>query len=178
MAEYDHILSVMTNMALVMERSPAAFEKIGEEDLRTHFLVQLNGHYEGDATGETFNYGGKTDILIRSDGRNIFIGECKYWGGPRKLLETVDQILGYTSWRDSKAAILLFNRQKNFSAVLESIPATMVGHSSVKREIARPTETSFRYILGQRDDPNREIMLTVMAFDVPQPTSANLPVSL
>lgn len=173
LAEYEHILSVMTNMAIVMERSPAAFEKIGEEDLRTHFLVQLNGHYEGDATGETFNYGGKTDILIRSDGRNIFIGECKYWGGPKKLLETVDQIQGYTSWRDSKAAILLFNRQKNFSAVVESIPKTMSGHPSIKREISRPTETSFRYILGQKDDMNREILLTVMAFDVPQIATAN-----
>jgi hypothetical protein len=40
-----------------------------EEDLRQHFLAQLNGHFEGSATGETFNYEGKTDILIRERGR-------------------------------------------------------------------------------------------------------------
>jgi hypothetical protein len=28
-----------------------------------HFLVQLNGQYEGQATGETFNFEGKTDMI-------------------------------------------------------------------------------------------------------------------
>jgi hypothetical protein len=102
MDHYEHILSVMTNMTLVMERSPSAFAAMDEEVLRWHFLVQLNGLYEGQATGETFNYEGKTDILIRVNGRNIFIAECKYWGGPKKLTETIDQLLGYTSWRDTK----------------------------------------------------------------------------
>ncbi len=69
-ADYDHILNVVQNMAHVMERSPSAFVGMDEEALRSHFLVQLNGHYEGQATGETFNYQGKTDILIRSEGRN------------------------------------------------------------------------------------------------------------
>jgi hypothetical protein len=85
MEDYEHILSVMTNMALVMERSPSAFHAIREEDLRQHFLVQLNGQFEGQATGETFNYAGKTDILVRSEGKNVFIAECKYWNGPKKL---------------------------------------------------------------------------------------------
>ena len=83
--DYDHILSVLQNMVHVMERSPSAFASMDEEALRSHFLVQLNGHYEGQATGETFNYEGKTDILIRADGKNIFIGECKFWSGPRSF---------------------------------------------------------------------------------------------
>jgi hypothetical protein len=37
-------------MVGVMERSPHAFKDMGEEDLRSQFLVQLNGHYEGQAT--------------------------------------------------------------------------------------------------------------------------------
>jgi len=41
----------------------------------------LNTHYEGGATGETFNAAGKTDILIRVEDRNVFIGECKWWSG-------------------------------------------------------------------------------------------------
>lgn len=73
--DYEHILSVLENMVGVMEQSPGAFREIDEESLRTHFLVQLNGHFSGDATGETFNYEGKTDILIKVDGKNIFIGE-------------------------------------------------------------------------------------------------------
>jgi hypothetical protein len=43
-AEYQHILGVMENMAHVLERSPKVFYNLDEESLRTHFLVQLNGH--------------------------------------------------------------------------------------------------------------------------------------
>jgi hypothetical protein len=38
---------------------------MGEETLRAHFLVQLNGVYEGHATEEMLNFEGNTDILIR-----------------------------------------------------------------------------------------------------------------
>jgi hypothetical protein len=85
-ANYEHILSVIDNMAHVMERSPSAFVDSGEEALRQHFLVQLNGHYQGAATGETFNFTGKTDILIRVNGKNIFVAECKFWQA-RKCLQ-------------------------------------------------------------------------------------------
>lgn len=78
MNHYEHILGVVNNMTLVMERSPQAFKSMDEESIRQNFLVQLNGHYEGQATGETFNYQGKTDILIRVNDKNIFIAECKF----------------------------------------------------------------------------------------------------
>lgn len=166
-ADYDHILNVIQNMVHVMERSPSAFTSMDEESIRSHFLVQLNGHYEGQATGETFNYQGKTDILIRSEGKNIFIAECKFWSGPKKLIETIDQLLGYSSWRDTKVAVIVFNRNKDFSKVLESIQETSKQHSNFKRQIAFASETMFRYVFAHRDDPNRELLLTVMAFDVP-----------
>lgn len=165
--EYQHILSIIESMVHVMERSPKAFHSLDEESLRSHFLVQLNGHYEGQATGETFNYQGKTDILIRSGDRNIFIAECKFWGGAAKLTETVDQLLGYLSWRDSKAAILLFNRNKNFSKVLEAIPVTTSQHPSCQRAEGTPTTTKFRYAFRHKDDPAKILHLTIIAFHIP-----------
>ena len=170
MTEYEHILKVVGSMANVLERSPKAFEHMQEEQLRDHFLVQLNGHYEGQATGETFNYDGKTDILIRNSGRNIFIGECKFWKGQKKFLGTIDQLLDYATWRDTRTAIIVFNRQRNFSTVLEGIAESLPTHSNVKRMIGRPSETEFRCVLASRDDPNREMILTVLAFDVPGAT--------
>jgi len=166
--EYDHILGIISNMVQVMERSPHAFSKMGEEDLRQHFLVQLNGQYEGQATGETFNYEGKTDILIRDEGRNIFIAECKFWKGPEVFSKTIDQLLGYTSWRDTKTAVIIFNRNKDLTAVLKKIPETVRSHPNYKREIEYPGETGFRFILHQRDDKDREIYVTVLVFDVPE----------
>ena len=165
--EYEHILSVISNMVMVMERSPSAFKTMGEEDLRQHFLVQLNGQYEGQATGETFNYEGKTDILIRTEGKNIFIAECKFWTGPAGLSEALDQLLGYTSWRDTKTALLVFNREATMSTVLQRIPQAVREHTNYKTDLNYGSESGFRYLFSHRDDPDRELMLTVLAFNVP-----------
>ena len=166
--DYEHILSVMTNMTLVMERSPSAFTAMDEEALRSHFLVQMNGHYEGQASGETFNYEGKTDILVRAEGKNIFIAECKYWSGAKKFGETIDQLLGYVSWRDTKTAIVIFNRNKNFSQVIETIPGAVKAHPNFKRAVDDNGEGRSRYVLAHRHDKNRKMILTVLAFDVPR----------
>src|SRR5882762_11631396 len=152
-----------------MERSPKAFHDIDEETLRTFFLVPLNSHYEGQATGETFNYQGKTDILIRSGDRNIFIAECKFWGGPAKLIETIDQLLGYLSWRDSKAAILLFNRNKDFSKVLSTISEVVRAHRNFQKDEGNRGETAFRYAFRHKDDAAKLLHLSVIVFDIPSP---------
>lgn len=166
-AEYDHILNVVSNMVTVMERSPRAFRGMKEEVLRTHFLVQLNAQYEGQATGETFNASGKTDILIRHEGQNIFIAECKLWTGAKALQAAIDQLLDYVTWRDTKTAILVFNRNRDFSAVLEQISETVRAHENAKREIPYQHESGYRFVLHQRKDVDREIYLTVLAFDIP-----------
>jgi hypothetical protein len=165
---YEQIIETMQNMVLVMERSPHAFAKMGEEDLRTHFLVQLNGLYEGQATGETFNFEGKTDILIRSEGKNVFIAECKFWKGAKALQETIDQLLGYLSWRDTKVALLIFNRNKEFGNVLAQIPDAVKDHPNYKKSFEQLSETDFRFILKSKLDENRELKATLLAFDVPK----------
>lgn len=165
--EYEHILSIVADMAKVIERSPKAFAGMKEEGLRHHFLIPLNGQYEGDATGETFNFEGKTDILIRRDGRNTFIAECKFWDGPAKLTKTIDQLLSYTSWRDTKTALFLFNRGRELSKVLAQISPTAAAHPNFVREIPQGGQTDFRFILRHRDDPERELTLTILVFEVP-----------
>jgi hypothetical protein len=105
--------------------------------------------------------------LIRVNGKNVFIGECKYWNGPKKLIDTINQLLSYSSWRDTKVAVIIFNRKRNFSSVLEAIPSTVESHPNYKRFLGRLSETNFRYIFSHRDDANREMILTVLAFDVP-----------
>jgi len=168
-AEYEHILSVISNMVAVMERSPKSFQTMAEEDLRQHFLVQLNSQYEGQATGETFNFEGKTDILIRAEGRNIFIAECKFWNGPKALLSAVDQLLSYATWRDTKLALLVFYRGKDFTGVLRSIDETMKSHPQFKQQLQYSIETGLRYRAAHRDDKEREMILTVLAFHIPSP---------
>jgi len=170
--DYEEILRIMRNMVRVMELSPHAFLGMGEEDLRYHLLVQLNGVFQGQATGETFNFQGKTDILISVDGRNVFIAECKFWKGEKAFLGTIDQLLSYLSWRDTKAAVIIFNRNADFSAVLAKIAEIGPKHPNFKRDIGKSDESTFRYVFSQPNDVNREISLTVLTFDIPTASTA------
>ena len=170
--EYDHILDIIHNMVRVMELSPTAFSTLDEEALRNHILVPLNGHYEGLATGETFSFQGKTDILIRYDGGNVFIAECMIWHGPKSLLDKLDQLLGYVTWRDTKTAVVLFSRNRDFSAVLQKVQDTVPKHECYKRDLGQPSETQFRYVFHQPRDSNREVTVTILAFDVPSDLSS------
>jgi hypothetical protein len=158
---------VIGDMSISVERSPTTFAKLGEEQLRDMFLVPLNGYFEGAAGGETFSAEGTTDILIRVDGRNIFIAECKIWRGARYPTEAIDQQFSYLTWRDTKSAIIVFNRNKNFSSVLSSIKETVDAHPQKKHGQKLEGETRFRYVFGHPNDSNREIIVTVLAFDVP-----------
>ena len=165
--EYDHILTVVENMVLVMERSPHAFGKMDEESLRDHILVQLNGHYEGQATGETFNFTGKTDILIRSDGGNAFIAECKFWTGSKAFLEAIEQLLRYTTYRDTKTAVIIFNKNKDHSGILEKIAEALPSHHNFKRDLGARSESHFRSVFQHPRDDQRDIYLAVLAFHIP-----------
>jgi hypothetical protein len=155
----------------MMERSPSAFASMGEEHLRDHILVILNAQFEGQATGETFNRAGKTDILVREKDRNVFVAECKLWNGPRSLTDAIDQVLRYTCWRDTKVAVIVFNRRKDISTVLAAIPKAVTEHPSCKKRLEYQAEGGFRFLFGQKDDPNRELVLTVKVFDVPSSVS-------
>lgn len=168
MEQYEQALKIMQDMALVMERSPEAFKSMDEEALRQHFLVQLNGQFEGKATGETFNMAGKTDILLREGDRNVFIAECKFWKGPKAFGEAIDQLIGYATWRDGKAAVLVFNRGTDTSTVLSGIDATAKAHGNFKRTVNWPHESGFRYVFHSNGDANREMTLTVLVFHVPK----------
>jgi len=164
---YEDILAIIQSMALVLERSPHAFQGMSEEDLRTHFLVQLNGRYDGQATGETFNESGKTDLLIRHENKNLFIAECKFWNGPASLTGAIDQLLGYTSWRDTKTAILLFSKNKDFTNVLAQITPTVNAHPNTIRQETYASETGYRFTLHHQHDKERHLTLTVLAFNIP-----------
>ncbi len=169
-AIYEEILDTLDGMSVVMERNPSAFATVDEETLRTHFLVPLNSNFRGMASGETFNAAGKTDILIKHQDRILFIAECKFWKGPQSLSDAITQLLSYTTWRETKAAILLFSRKKDFSAVLSHIPEVFTKHPSHVRIAEYTKNTGFRFILRSPNDPQRHLTVTLLAFNVPVET--------
>jgi hypothetical protein len=164
--EYKHILDVMSGMALMMERSPRTFTKLKEEEIRDHFLLQLNGHYKGNALGETFNRKGKTDILVREQDKNLFIGECKIWKDANGITAALDQLLSYLTWRDTKAALVVFVKRKSIDRPLATIMKTVEEHECMKRAEWKSVGRQ-RFVFGKREDPSREIILAVLVFHIP-----------
>lgn len=164
---YEEILDTLDGMSVVMERNPSAFTTVDEETLRTHFLVPLNSNFRGMASGETFNAAGKTDILIKHQDRILFIAECKFWAGPKSLTDAITQLLSYTTWRETKAAVLLFSRKKDFTAVLDQIPGVFAQHPQHVRREPYGKPTGLRFILRSPHDAQRYITVTLLAFNVP-----------
>ncbi|MFE3598171.1 hypothetical protein [Streptomyces sp. NPDC059142] len=131
--QYEAALEVLLHQRNQLERSPSTSAKMGEEQIRDLLLLQLNGHFRGEAAGEVFNNNGKTDILIRVEDKHIFIGECKIWRGPKTIADTLDQLLGYLTWRDTKAALLLFIRSGSPTDVLAKALVKFREHPNYKR---------------------------------------------
>jgi len=150
-----------------MERLPGIYRGRSEEDLRDLLLLFLEPHYEGSATGETFNNIGKTDILIRHQNANAFIAECKFWHDQKGYLETISQPLGYLTWRDSKAAVVMFVRAKEISPVLASVENDTPSHPNFMAAVDRPDESWFNYRVHLNGDPSREVKQAVLLFHLP-----------
>ena len=51
--------------------------------------------------------------------------------------------------------------------MLSAIPDVVRAHSNFRRELPLEGESRFRFALHHRDDPGREFLLTILAFDVP-----------
>lgn len=164
---YEGILETCAAMATVIEQHPATFVSLSEPDIRSHFLVQLNGQFPGGATGETFNAAGKTDILLKQDGKNVFIAECKFWDGPKSVTDALAQVLSYATWRDSKLALFVFSKGRNFTEVVRGIDETIAANPAVVRRVGAYGESGFRYVLARPDDRERQAVLTVLAFAIP-----------
>jgi hypothetical protein len=164
LADYEDVLLVLAGMLRAFERTPSVAIGRDEELLRDNLLVQLNGTFEGAASGETFVRSGKTDILVRIEDRHVFVGECKWYDGPRSISLALDQLLRYLPWRDEKAALLIFIDRANASAAIDSTEAAIREHLSFKRDGAASQDPSSRrdFVLGNPDDQDREIRLAVL----------------
>lgn len=165
---YNEILQVIHDVGKQLERMPSTYKNKHEEELRDHFLLFLEPKFIGAATGETFNKTGKTDILLRHDGSNIFIAENKFWSGEKNYLETIDQILGYLTWRDSKAAIVLFVKNADFSSVINTVKTATPKHANFVSFEGETEETRLLYRVHLNGDAGRNIYLTVLLFHLPE----------
>jgi hypothetical protein len=64
---------------------------------------------------------------------------CRRQSDPPGFDEAIDQLLGYTLWRDSKAAIVLFITQRNATCVIDTAGGRLTGTPSAARPRCRQT---------------------------------------
>jgi hypothetical protein len=164
---YLDVLNTINNALKGLEQKKGIYSGMGEEDIRDYLMMFLETRYQDTtATRESFNKSGKTDILLKhTDNTNLFVAECKVWSGQQALLAAINQLFDlYLTWRDSKAALLLFVRNSNFSGVLATIKAEVVAHPYFMRYVGDTDDSSFSYIFHLPGDKTREVKLEIMAF--------------
>ncbi|WP_239340910.1 hypothetical protein [Frankia sp. CiP3] len=167
-SDYEAALAVLRSSRNALERNPSTAAKLDEEEIRDLLLISLNTVFEGNAAGEVFNGDGKTDILIREDDRNVFIGECKIWDGPSTIPQALDQLFSYLVWRDTKAALLLFIRRVDVTAAIGKAVIEVEKYPTFKRCGAQHTDERLDFVLHAKGDRNREIRLAVLPFALPR----------
>jgi hypothetical protein len=164
---YHDILNVLYTSGKNMEKKPSLYKGKSEEDLRDLFVFLLETRYEGTtATGETFNKSGKADIILKyQDGSNLFVAECKFWKGPSEFHKAISQLFDrYLTWRDSKAALIIFVQNNDMSTVSDTITKEARNHPYFKKATGARGETSFSYHFHLADDAGKKVLLEIMAF--------------
>lgn len=111
------IIDVLIRGGKTFEQAPETFLKLEEEDLRNILISFLNGNFELQAVAEAFNKLGKTDISLRYSGDNLFVAECKFWGGQKLYSETIDQLFRYLTWRENIGVLITFVKEKELTAI-------------------------------------------------------------
>lgn len=166
---YQKILKYIDDVGRNFERMPSLYKGKQEEDLRDHILMVLDPNFQmGSASGETFNKSGKTDIQLRYDSSVVFIAECKFWSGKKGFHATIDQLLNYLTWRDTKAAVVIFVSQKQISLVLEQIKKFASEHPNYVKFINCQQENWFNFRFHLNGDHNRGVQLAVMLYHLPK----------
>jgi hypothetical protein len=126
-SEYEWLIGVIREAGRMMTRSPEAYRG-DEETRRQHLLGIINSHYPGQVYAEALNARGKTDILVRRDGHNLFIGECKIWSGASDVSSAIDQLAGYATYHDTKLGLIVFVTRQDMTRVVEAGRQALADH--------------------------------------------------
>jgi len=168
---YQEILQTIHDAGRVYERLPSTYEGKDEEALRNDLILALEPHFEwASTTGETFNKAGKTDILIRYEKDIVFVAECKFWSGRKQHFETIDQILSYLTFRDSKTAIIYFVNSNEIAAPLKAIQDFTKEHTNFVAFRGAQDDTRFNFEFYLPGDSERIIQTAILCFHLPQPS--------
>lgn len=166
MQRYSQILDAIHTVGKMYESFPNVTKGMDEETLRDLFLAQIQTSFKTEsATGEAFNKNGKTDIMVKHGDCILFIAECKFWKGKQVFLDAIRQLLSYLTWRDTKAALMLFVRDTSMTTAVAGVKDNIGSHANYKSTEKAKNETWLNYKFSMPNDPDRDVYLAVQLFD-------------
>ena len=164
---YENVLKIIRHQGRTFETTPATYKVHDEEELRDMVVANLNIYLEGEGGGETFRKSGKTDICVKEGDRAAFVAECAVWRGEKHLLGKTDQLLDYLTWRDCKAALIIFNKEvAGFAELLNKVPVALARHRFLVKNLGQQGEGEWRYVFRSAEDEGRRITVHVFWFDL------------
>lgn len=165
----EEVVTALRGIVRQLERTPSPVETGGEEDIRDVLLAGLNGSFPGQASSETFNRRGKTDILVRDGDRNVYLAECKVYSGPDGIGSAIAQLLSYTSWLDRSLGLIVFVRHTTMSTATKSARASIEKHEATLSVRSIDSEgTELEATLMHPEDQAVHIALSVMLVSLPK----------
>ncbi len=164
-ANYHAILQTIREHLVATETLPKPIQKLSDEELiRDTILWALNANYIV-ATGETFRASGKTDINVSFNDKSAFIAECKVWHGPSTFTNALKQLYGYTTWRDCRISIIIFNlTYKDFGRVLSSLESEIKNDENYVIS-TKKNENEWECKFKSKSDENANITVNVFVAD-------------
>lgn len=161
-ADYENINNIIMMSGTTMEKTARTYYRNNEEELRDHLLATLNTHYD-NATGETFRKIGKTDIHIEFENKAAFIGECKIWHGEKLFADAVQQLMNYSTWKDIKVSVVVFNKEnQSFQGIVDKIDSWVKENTKTYSK----KKTNMWVCNYYRSDMNVLVKLNILAFDL------------
>ena len=103
------------------------------------------------------------NIHVSFENKAAFIGECKIWRGIKKFDEAIKQLFGYSMWKDTKTALIVFNKEnKDFMSI----------RNTVMDWIKKNTQSHFQMnsnawkCVIYRSDTNTDVQIVIAIYDL------------
>jgi hypothetical protein len=131
-ASAEDLLTAVRKWRNSVETYPAAFAKLGEEDISSVLVTTLNTVFDS-AQREVFRSAGKTDIFVQAHvgqyDAAAHIAEAKIWGGKAQVAADLGQLLGYATARTDSQLVLYYVRNQNLGLITGRCAEVLEGHA-------------------------------------------------
>ncbi|SMF35406.1 hypothetical protein [Desulfovibrio gilichinskyi] len=165
--DFIKIIRVIRHTGSSCERTPHVFKVHNDNELRDIIISTLNTQFEDSTGKDIFLKEGKTTITVSQGGKSVVTGICKIWSSEARFIETVDKLLQHDSWHDSKAILVIFNKNNSvFSEILNAALHIITSHRNFISLDEILGDNEWHFTMQSEYDKSYRINLRVIVFNI------------